>query len=57
MVYRNTSSVPAHTALAAWGATTVRNTAAGPRPSSRALSSSDAGSWPRRATTGRYTYG
>ena len=49
--------VPAQTAPAAWGATTVRNTVAGPRPSSRALSSSDAGSWLRRAATGRYTYG
>ena len=52
MVYRNTSSAPAQTAPAVCGARHRRNTAAGLRPSRRALSSSDAGSWPRRAATG-----
>src|SRR5918998_903266 len=39
--YRKTSNAPAPIAPRTWGSTTVRNTAAGPRPSRRALSSSD----------------
>src|SRR5918997_4701552 len=55
--YRKTSSAPAPIAPRTCGSTTVRNTAAGRRPSSRALSSSDGGRAASRAPTGNRTYG
>src|SRR5918998_863056 len=55
--YRKTSRAPAPIAPRTWGSTTVRNTAAGPRPSRRALSSSDGDSAANRAPTGNITYG
>src|SRR5918998_572002 len=55
--YRKTSRAPAPIAPRTWGSTTVRNTAAGPRPSRRALSSSDGDSAANRAPTGNSTYG
>src|SRR5918998_6322580 len=55
--YRKTSNAPAPIAPRTWGSTTVRNTAPGPRPSRRALSSSDGDSAANRAPTGNITYG